>query len=396
VNLTTLPSLIIRPAMSLLTIAAIFFAHSAMARDAGQEAADPLRVLAENLRPLNGNEDIVPRYNLSDRMERYGVPGVAIAVLKNRKVVHVGGFGVLQAGGIEAVDENTLFSVGSVSKVAAAAMVLKLQAGGLLDVDRDVREYLRSWKMPTSPGNAPVTLRLILSHTAGFNIHGFGDFSPGAALPSVYDTLNGSVPATHAPLRFLSKPGTRYRYSGGGYTLAQLVMADLTQQGFPALAREILFEPLGMTRSSFVNPLPADFVNIAKAHNGQGRPVALPRGYEAMPEMAASGLWTSAAELGQLVATLIESHRAPGGYLPQPIARDMMTKVNPSEHGIGPRIEGVGASRLFQHGGANDSYRAWIEGHLATGDGLVVLTNGTRGHELYREIRKAAADVFDW
>ncbi len=392
----TIPSsFIIRSAMLTAAVAALLV-HSATVGAEVQDQSPSLEMLVDNLRPLRGSSDILPRYHLSDRMERYGVSGVGIAVLKNGEVVQARGFGVLQAGGTDAVNENTLFSVGSVSKVAAAAIALKLQAEGLLNVDGDVREYLKSWQLPTSPENTPVTLRLILSHTAGFNLHGFGDFAPDAALPSVYDTLSGTAPATHERLRFLSKPGTRFRYSGGGYTLAQLVMTDLTQQGFPALARYMLFEPLSMVRSSFANPLPADSGNIAKAHDRYGRPVALPRGYEAMPEMAASGLWTSAAELGQLVAALIESHRAPGGYLPQPIAVDMMTQVSPSEHGIGPRVEGVGASRLFQHSGANNSYRAWIEGHLATGDGLVVLTNGARGHELHREIRKAATEVFGW
>lgn len=378
------------------TVLAVLILQTTPAEAVEPERSAPLEAIAKNLRPIFGEGDIVPGYKLTDRMERYGVSGVAIAVLRDGKVAYAGGFGVLQAGSDDPVDENTLFSVGSVSKVAAAAMVLKLQANGILDIDQDVREYLKSWQMPASPENTPVTLRMLLSHTAGFNLHGFGDFAPGAALPSVYDTLNGTAPAMHERLRFLSTPGERFRYSGGGYTLAQLIMTDVTQQDFPTLARKTLFEPLGMARSSFENPLPEDTENVAKAHNRQGRPVALPRGYEAMPEMAASGLWTSAAELGQFVVALIESHRMPGGYLPQSIAGDMMTRVDPSEHGVGPRIMPIGENWRFQHSGANDSYRAWIEGHFVTGNGLVVLTNGTRGHELYREIRDAAADVFDW
>ena len=349
--------------------------------------------LAENLRPriASGNTS---RFTLADRMERYGVPGVAIAVLKDGKILHAGGFGVLQAGGQDPVNADTLFSVGSVSKVATATLLLKMQAEGLIDVDTDIRQYLQTWQLPES--DTPITLRMILSHTAGFNIHGFGDFLPGADLPSVYDTLNGTGPATHGRVRFVDEPGTRYRYSGGGYTIAQLVASDVSGENFPALADEKLFTPLGMNRSSFVNPLPESLGNIAKAHNRRGQPQALPRGYEAMPEMGASGLWTSANELGTMVAALIESYRSNDGFLPQPIAADMMTKVSPSEHGIGPRLEGSGVVRMFHHGGANNSYRAWIEGHLVTGNGLVVLTNGTDGDDLFVEIRNAAADVYGW
>ncbi|MBO6506559.1 MAG: beta-lactamase family protein [Kordiimonadaceae bacterium] len=350
--------------------------------------------LAENLRPRVSVGTEPPRYTLADRMARFGVAGVAIAVLEDGKILHSGGFGVLQAGGNEPVNADTLFSVGSVSKVATATMLMKMQAQGLIDMDTDIRDYLKSWELPAS--DTPITLRMILSHTAGFNVHGFGDFLPGAELPTVYDTLNGTSPATHGAVRFVDAPGSRYRYSGGGYTVAQLVATDVAGKDFPTLADELLFAPLGMDRSSFANPLPTSFTNVAKAHNRSGEPVALPRGYEAMPEMAASGLWTSANELGAMVAALIESYRTVGGYLPQADTADMMTKVSPSEHGMGPRLEGSGMTRMFHHGGANNSYRAWIEGHLVTGNGLVVLTNGTNGDDLFLEIRNAAADVYGW
>lgn len=353
-----------------------------------------LAKLAENLRPRVSVGSEPPRYRLADRMERFGVAGVAIAVLEDGEILHAGGFGVLQAGGNEAVNADTLFSVGSVSKVATATLLMRMQAEGLIDMDTDIRQYLKTWDLPES--DTPITLRMILSHTAGFNIHGFGDFLPGAALPTVYDTLNGTLPATHDRVRFVDTPGSRYRYSGGGYTVAQLVATDVAGQDFPTLADQKLFTPLGMERSSFVNPLPESFSNVAKAHNRSGRPVALPRGYEAMPEMAASGLWTSANELGAMVAALIESYRTNTGFLPQEATADMMTKVSPSEHGMGPRLEGSGMARMFHHGGANNSYRAWIEGHLVTGNGLVVLTNGTNGDDLFLEIRNAAADVYGW
>lgn len=165
---------------------------------------------------------------------------------------------------------------------------------------------------------------------------------------------------------------------------------------FPETADTLLLRPLGMTRSSFVNPLPEDIDNVAKAHNRSGQPMALPRGYEAMPEMAASGLWTSARDLGRFVAALLRSYRSEGGFLPQPLTIDMMTKVSPSKHGFGPRLKGTAYGHFFHHGRANNSYRAWIEGHLATGDGLVVLTNGTRGDDLYVEIRNAVADTLGW
>ena len=115
-----------------------------------------------------------------------------------------------------------------------------------------------------------------------------------------------------------------------------------------------------------------------------------------MPEIAASGLWTSANDLSQLVLALMKSYRGESDFLPQAIAADMMTRVDNSWHGLGPRLNGEGETRVFHHGGANNSYRAHMEGHLGTNSGIVLLTNGTRGGELYLEVHQSAAEAFDW
>lgn len=368
-------------------------AGTALADDPGSPAD-----FAQRLRPrvLADGEDI--RETLEARMTHYGVPGVAVAIIEDGQIVFVSGFGMQQAGGDIPVDADTVFSAGSVSKIATAALVLRLAADGRLDLDGNVFDAVTSWSLPEADGFAgtPVTLRMILSHTAGFNLHGFADFQPGTDLPTVIDTLNGTPPASGDALEIMFQPGTRYAYSGGGYTLAQLLVSDVMDAGFAEVARDTLFEPLGLTRSTFENPLPEDHGNIARAHDADGQPAALPRGYESMPEMAASGLWTSARDLGRLTAALIESYRTQEGFLPQDLAIEMMTPVAPSEHGLGPRLAGYGADYIFHHGGSNESYQTWIEGHLATGDGLVVLTNGAGGRELYTEIRNAVADTMDW
>lgn len=351
------------------------------------------------LRPRVWVGDEEPRYSLEDQMARYQVPGVAVAIIDDGEVVFASGFGVRQAGGDDPVDADTVFSVGSVSKVATASLVLALSNDGVLDLDAPVASQLTSWTLPDHPDydEERITLRAILSHTAGFNMHGFRDFQPGADLPSAIDTLNGQSPAINDPLELLFQPGTAYKYSGGGYTLAQQIIDDTDASAdFDTIAETRLLAPLGMTRSRFTNPLPPQHGNIAMAHNRSGEPVALPRGYQAMPERAASGLWTSASDLAALVAALLNSYKSEGGFLPRDVARDMMTPVSPSEHGLGPRIEARGHDFIFHHGGANDSYHAWIEGHGASGDGLVILTNSRSGNELIPEIRNAVADTMGW
>lgn len=338
------------------------------------------------------------RWSIAERLEAHEVPGVALAIIENNQVVYARGYGNKSALSESPVDENTLFSVGSVSKVANATLLLKLVAEGRLDLDADVNDYLNRWKVPDSryTRNQPVTLRHILSHTAGFNVHGFADFLPGEKLPDVLHTLNGKAPAKHGAIRVRFTPGSAMDYSGGGITVSQLVASEVMHSSYVVLAKEKLFAPLRMTRSTFENPLPKTSNNVAFAHDEDGSPVALPRGYEAMPEMAASGLWTSALDLARLVLAIMNSYQTKDGFLAQPLAKDMLSRERNSWFGLGPRINGTGNTFVFHHGGANNSYRAWIEGHPETGNGVVILTNGSNGHFVHQEIRNAIAQTRKW
>ncbi len=367
-----------------------------VATSVSANSGDPLAPLQQGLRPnrLKSGEAL-PGWTLQERMAHYKVPGVAVAVLRNGEVAAARGYGLREAGTADAVDADTLFSVGSVSKIVTAATVLRFVANRRLDLDRDINTYLSSWQLAPQPGiaDARVSLRMLLSHTAGLDVHGFPDFQPGEAMPTVLQTLAGTPPAKVGPVRLIHEPGARYDYSGGGTMIGQLVLQEQGGADFETIARREVFDALPMTRSTFANPLPAERGNIAKAHNSEGVPVALPRGWESFPEQAASGLWTSANELGRFVGVLLKSYKGRSDFLPRALALQMMTEVSPSMHGLGPRLEGKGIARLFHHGGDNDSYHAWIEGYLETGDGLVILTNGDGGVALRSEIRAAFSDA---
>jgi len=345
-----------------------------------------------------GNTDPSIRWNLEERMAFYGVPGVSIAVIEDGALLWAQGYGVKQAGTEDPIDTETVFSVGSVSKVGTAAITLRLVDQGQLDVDRDVNDYLRRWQVPANELTAqePVTLRRIMSHTAGLTVHGFADFQPGEELPTVVQILDGVAPAKNRPVRVNLLPGTEFRYSGGGTTVEQLVIEDVTQLSFTEAAQEYVFGPLDMERSTYENPLPAEHSNIARAHGRDGRPAALPRGWEAMPEMAASGLWTTPSDFSKLIIALIDSyHGQEDAFLTQETAHDMMASVSPSDYGLGPEIGGEGETLSFAHGGANNSYRAWMSGYIDSKSGLVIFTNGTQGSRLIGEIRRAV-EVAGW
>jgi CubicO group peptidase (beta-lactamase class C family) len=372
-------------------------AGAANAAPKGSMVEDPLAALDHGLRPSVIAPGTEPAWSLAERMRHYKVPGVAIAVLKNGEVVRAVGYGVREAGTNDQVDGDTLFSVGSISKVATAATTLRLVAQGRLDLDRDVDDYLTRWKLPVS-GPAPrpqVSLRMLMSHTSGLGVHGFADYQPGETLPTLVQVLNGQAPAKGEAVRFKRAPGLVQDYSGGGVTVEQVAIEDATGTPLAELAQAQVFAPLGMRRTTFESPLSATRGNIAKAHDGKGALVAPPRGWESFGETGASGLWTSARDLGQFVGGLIKSYQGRADFLPQPLATAMMTEVSPSTFGLGPKLGGAGLGRHFFHLGANDSYRAFMEGYPETGDGFVILTNGAHGDALVAEIRNALADAIN-
>lgn len=344
------------------------------------------------------NDSNPKRRSIEHRMAHYKVPCMALAIIEDNQVIWASGYGNRMVGNPTPVDSNTLFSVGSVSKMVNAALMLKLVEEGTLELNRDVNRYLTSWQIPPSRHTRKnkVTLSQILSHTAGFNVHGFADFMPGQTLPTIIDTLNGEYPARHSRVRVVFTPGSKMDYSGGGIQVSQLIATDVKKQTYEQLAQSYVFQPLDMSRSTFQNPVPATMGNIANAHDDDGEPSAKPRGWEAMPEMAASGLWTTADDLAKFVIALLNTFQGKSEYYSQATIHKMMQRQPNSWYGLGPRLNGSGESLVFHHGGANQSYRAWMEGHLNTGNGIVILTNGTNGHLLNRELRNAAEDIFGW
>lgn len=331
-------------------------------------------------------------WSLHDRMRLHHVPGVSVAIVDRGEVIFTSGYGVLQTGKSAPVNAHSLFSAGSISKIITAATVLALRDRGILDLDQDIQSYLKSWTPPSHPHSDAITLRMLLSHTAGLNLRGFEDLAPQDPLPTLLQSLKGESPAKNEPLAQIHPTGKTQLYSGGGYLLVQLILQDLTGQSFAQLAKQHVLDPLKMSDSTFAQPIGPERKNVAKAHGAKGQARALPRGYESMPELAASGLWTSAADLAKLVAALVAHKKG----LSDATRRSMLTPVAPGPYALGPHIERERDQTFFYHAGANASYKAWIEGNPSTGQGLVVLTNAQHGDRLYVEIRNAVADVMHW
>lgn len=368
-----------------------------------RSAPDPSRVVRE-LRPrvrILGRPDSA--FTLAERMEHHHVPGVSLAVIDGHEIAWARGFGVRDAETGAPVDTTTRFQAGSISKPVFASGALRLVETGQLDLDADVNRSLESWELPASPftETSPVTLRHLLSHTGGLTVHGFPGYPSDAPLPTVPQVLDGAPPANTAPVRSDTFPGARFEYSGGGITVAQLMAADVTGEDFPALMERLVLRPAGMAHSTFENPPSAPHArHAASGHEMWDTPVE--GRFHVYPEMAAAGLWTTAADLGRWAIDLSLSYLGEGGVLEERTAREMLSRqvelkgdglVEEEAWGLGVALGGRGDSLGFGHGGRNQGFVATLVMWPRLGRGLVVLTNGRSG-ELLGEIRRAFEGVY--
>jgi CubicO group peptidase (beta-lactamase class C family) len=338
-----------------------------------------------------------PTFSLSERMAHYQVPGISVAVADRHRIVWARGFGAKERGSTDSVTIATLFQAASISKPIAATATLRLVTEGTLSLDAPVNDYLVSWRVPENrfTTNEKVTLRRIVSHSAGLTVHGFPGYAAGVQIPSVIEILDGKGTANTAPVRLDTIPGSVWRYSGGGVTIQQVLLTDVTSEAFSALMKRLVLEPIGMTSSTFEQPLPETLRGTAASgHRSDGSVIA--GRWHTYPEMAAAGLWTTPTDL---VTWAIEIAAARAGrattMLSKLIATEMLT-FQKGTSGLGPTLAGTGAGFNFGHGGANAGFRSRLIYFPETGQGAAVMANSDGGDSLIREVLLSIGAEYDW
>ena len=330
-------------------------------------------------------------------MEAYSVPGFSIAVFRDFQVEWAKGYGVLSEEGGEPVTPTTLFQAASISKPVAAAAALSLVQEGLLDLDEDINQKLKSWRVPENESTAEkkVTLRGILSHTAGLTVHGFPGYAQGKDVPALVQILDGEKPANTAPIRVDTIPGTLWRYSGGGYTVMQQLLIDVLGRPFPEILWERVLEPAGMVDSTYEQPLPESrYAQASTAHLRNGKPVK--GGWHTYPEMAAAGLWTTPTDLCRFALAVMEAfHGRSEAPLSQATVREMLTEVD-GRYGLGFSVEGEGETLRFSHGGSNAGFKCYLVAWAHSGEGVAIMTNGDIGRSLSTEVLSSLAMEYGW
>ena len=356
--------------------------------------------------------------SITDRMEHYGVPGLSIAVINDFQIEWAKGYGTLVAGESELVSDNTLFHAGSIAKPVSAAAALALVERDLLDLDEDVNEVLLSWRVPENENTdeEKVTLRRLLSHSGGLK-DGFTDRSSSDQVPG-YTTSAGESPTitlqqlldgdtgvdVDGATRVTTVPGTSYRYANADYAIVELLMVDAAQQPFPEFMNDTILTPLGMTSSTFEQPLPDELRSRASIeHDVRGQPFEGERLH--FPFLASGGLWTTPSDLAAFAIEIMRTYNRQSDKILSPeLVNEMLspqidTPMDPlgDYYGLGFQLAEESLTLVVLHTGGTWGSTCVLWFYPETGQGAVIMTNSASGQGMILyEILLSLAAEYGW
>jgi CubicO group peptidase (beta-lactamase class C family) len=305
-------------------------------------------------------------------------PGLAFALVHHGWVVWAAGYGVADQVTRQPVTAATRFQAASLSKPVTAWGVLRLVEQSRIGLDDPVVGHLRRWHPPPSPFDTDaITIRRLLSHTAGLSVHGYDGQQPDRPLAAIEISLSGEAGGSF-PVELLEAPGGRWLYSGGGYSVLQLLVEELTGRPFADYMQAEVLQPLGMTASSFGWQRTAA---TAFPHNAAGGRIP----DFAFAEQAAAGLVTTAPDLARFLAAALSGPdgEPPGRGVLSPARVRLALTAAPAtggRWGLGYGLgQLAGGDRLACHEGANHGWRTGLALLPDRRAGIVVLANGDAG-----------------
>jgi CubicO group peptidase (beta-lactamase class C family) len=339
--------------------------------------------------------DSPARRPIAERMESLRVPGVSIAVIRDGEIEAVRAYGVLEHGKSGRVSPDSVFQACSISKHVTAVGILRMVQEGCLDLDQQVDRYLKSWHIPSNDGWQPrITVRQLLSHTAGLVYFWCRGFEVGEPVPTLGDILDGRPPAITPPVRVVLPPGAVFRYSGAHYDVLQQLVIDVTGQPFEQAMARLVLEPVGMQNTSFDQGFPTRRASSAAVGHHFGRQ-PITGGWRVIPEMAAGGMWSTPGDLARLAIDLANARRGRSALLGKELVDEAMRGQAGDEYGLGIELEGAEPYRRWGHAGGNVGYACLSLSYCDHDLGAVVMTN-TGEPWLVRELFRAIADAYEW
>ncbi|QNL19940.1 beta-lactamase family protein [Hyphobacterium sp. CCMP332] len=286
------------------------------------------------------------------------------------------------------VDRDTGFQVASLSKWISAVGIMALVEDGRLDLDAPVSTYLQSWQLPGGEfDNDGVTIRRLLSHTAGLTDGlGYGGFAPGHEIQPLTESLtraSDASPGADGRVRVGLEPGEQFEYSGGGYSLLQLLIEDVMGEDFESYMQRTVFQPLGMENSTYLDAV-SDNGNRATLYDVDGSEAVRYR----FAGLAPTALNSSTADMVRFLQSNLENGtgNTARARILQPQTIGSMREPHASDFGL--QIWGLGnilyapnghGDFIAGHDGSNDpAINSAVRYNPATGDGIVILETGNR------------------
>lgn len=355
-----------------------------------------IKAVENNLAPNLVYGDTIPSLNLLEQMKKYNIKGLSVAVIKDYKIDWAKAYGWADEGEKRPVTTNTRFQAASISKSLNSLGILKLVQQSRIGLEADINNYLKSWKFPydTVAKNKTISVASLLSHTAGLSVHGFAGYKTTDSIPTIIQILNGVRPANSRSIRSIFSPGTKFQYSGGGTTISQLILTDVTGRRYEEFMQKEVLNPIGMTNSFFTQPPPAATKELATAYtNGE----AVKGKYHVYPEQAAAGLWTTPTDLAKYIieCQLTYEGKSPGKVINREMMIKRMTPYIDSSAALGIFIRKAGNDRYFNHNGGNEGFLCNSYGSLSGGNGLVIMINSDN-FAIINELANSIARVYGW
>jgi CubicO group peptidase (beta-lactamase class C family) len=337
--------------------------------------------------------EIQPPATVEQRMQEHNVPGMSVSVYIDGELAWAKGYGIADKESGRPVTTQTLFQAASISKPVSATAAHDMAEDGLLDFDEDINAYLTSWTLPANEftETEKVTIRRITNHTAGTTVWGFPGFARSSAIPDPVGVVSGI--GNTDPVLVYKTPGESWQYSGGGYTVMQIAMSDVAGAAFQDVLADRVLGPMGMTSSTYEQPLPkALWDRAATGYFAGGDEVQ--EKWRVYPMQAAGGLWTTATDLGRWAVDIQRAYAGAGGTVLERETVGEMLIPGDSNFGLGPALFAEGTQ--FGHGGANAGFRSALVAAVDGSFAVAVVTNSNSGGSLHTELLNAIFDYYEW
>lgn len=336
--------------------------------------------------------------SIKERMAALNVPAVSIAFMENHKISWTLTERVIDFMSHREIDKNTVFQAASISKPVIASVLLKKLQKQSLGFDSDINKLPEIWQFPRhkwfKSSSAPFSR--LLSHSAGASIHGFRGYAAGGFMFPIIDLLKGVGSANSKPILVDTEPSTALQYTGGGTSLAQLVLQERSRIPLPDLAKIHILDSFGLEHSIYFQSLSEQLAkNAAVPYRSNGLLVA--GGAHTNATHRAAGLWMTPSELLKLASKIQSSYQGLDKLpsINKTVSKILASQIESMEIGLFLEKQD-GMITSFSHDRANDGFRSNLFIHPQTGDGIAIMTNSDNGWELMNDLLTYISEVYGW